>query len=167
MTAAALPYSTVGRSAMSRLLRAGVLTGISDALWAIVLTVVIHQRGTAGSVWRGVASVVFGKERLTGGVPATILGLVMHFGVAFTWSAIFLLLVTRSHWLRAVLDSPYGILKVAAVYGPFIWVAMSFVVIPLFTHRLPPVTINWWVQFAGHFLFVGVPLVWSIGSGSR
>jgi hypothetical protein len=162
-----MPYSTMRSNAMSRLIRAGLLTGVSDAIWAMVATVFVFHRGSAASVWRGVASVLIGKDALTGGAPATALGLVMHFGVAFAWSAVFLLFVTRSHWLRAVLDSPYGVLKVAAVYGPFIWIFMSFVFIPLFTHRLPTMTINWWIQLAGHFVFVGLPLVSSIGSGSR
>jgi hypothetical protein len=167
MSAAAVPYSTVGSRATSRLIRAGLLTGVSDAIWAMVAAVLVFHRTSAAGVWRGVASVLLGKEALTGGAPATIIGLVMHFGVAFSWSAIFLFLVTRSPKLRAVLDSPYGVLKVAAIYGPFIWAFMSFVFIPLFTHRLPTVTINWWVQLVGHMIFVGLPLVSSIGSGSR
>jgi hypothetical protein len=167
MSATTLPYSTLGSGAISRLVRAGLLTGISDAIWAMVAQVFIYHRGSAASVWRGVASVLVGKGAITGGAPATALGLVMHFGVAFAWSAVFLLLVTRSYWLRAVLDSPYGVFKVAAVYGPFIWIVMSFVVIPLFVHHMPVVTINWWIQLAGHMLFVGLPLVSSIGSGSR
>ena len=167
MSAAAVPYSTFGHSATSRLIRAGLLTGVSDAIWAMVAQVFVFHRGSAASVWRGVASVLVGKEAITGGVPATLLGLVMHFGVAFSWSAIFLLLVTRSPKLRAILDSPYGVLKVAAIYGPFIWVFMSFVFVPLFTHREPTVTINWWIQLVGHILFVGLPLVWAIGSESK
>ena len=143
MSATTMPYSTLRSNAMSRLIRAWLFTGISDALWAMVATVFVFHRGTAASVWRGVASVLIGTGALTGGAPAVALGLAMHFGVAFAWSAIFLLLVTRSHWLRAVLDSPYGVLKVAAVYGPFIWAFMSFAFIPLFTHRMPTVTINW------------------------
>ena len=42
----------------------------------------------------------------------------------------------------AILDSPDGVLKIAAVYGPFIWTFMSFAFIPLFTHRIPTVTVD-------------------------
>lgn len=167
MSAAAVPHSSFGRDAMSRLVRAGVITGISDALWAIVLQVFIYQRGSASRVWQGVASVLIGKAALDGGTATVVLGLVMHFFVAFTWSAIFLLLVIRSPRLRAILDSPYGVLRVAAVYGPLIWVVMSWMVIPIFVHHFAAMTINWWIQLAGHIAFVGLPLVWSIGSGSR
>jgi uncharacterized membrane protein YagU involved in acid resistance len=65
--------------------------------------------------------------------------------------------------VRRVLDTPYGVAKVAAVYGPFIWLMMSLVVIPLLTHRPPTITYRWWVQLIGHFPFVGLPIVASIG----
>ena len=48
---------------------------------------------------------------------------------------------------------------VALVYGPFIWVAMSLAVIPALSHRDVPVNTRWWIQLAGHFLFVGLPMV--------
>jgi len=125
MSAVAVPYSTLGpetrRPGSSG---AGVLTGIVDALWAIVLTVFIYQRGDAAGVWKRRCKCPLGKDALTGGTPMTLLGLVMHFCVAFTWSAVFLLLVSRSSWLRSVLDSPYGVLKVAAIYGPCIWIVI-------------------------------------------
>jgi hypothetical protein len=42
---------------------------------------------------------------------------------------------------------------------------MSLAVIPLFTHRPPTIAFRWWVQFFGHFPFVGIPIVASTGSG--
>jgi hypothetical protein len=91
----------------------------------------------------------------------------MHFGVAFAWSAVFLLLVTRSAWLRRVIDSPNGLWKVAAIYGPLIWIVMSAGVIPLLTAKPLVMTWRWWIQAAGHIVFVGLPIVSSIGSGTR
>jgi hypothetical protein len=102
-----------------------------------------------------------------GGVPTAALGLLMHFGVAFAWSALFLLLVMRLPSLRAILDSPHGPLTIAAVYGPIIWIVMSVVVIPLLVHRPVAIDIRWWIQLAGHIVFVGLPITWSIGRGSR
>jgi hypothetical protein len=91
----------------------------------------------------------------------------MHFGVAFAWSAVFLFLVLRWEWIRGLLASRYGILKVAALYGPFIWMAMSLVVIPVFTHRPPRITLRWWIQWFGHIPFVGIPIVASSVGASR
>jgi hypothetical protein len=76
---------------------------------------------------------------------------------------VFLVLVMRSPRIRGLLASPYGVVKVASVYGPFVWLVMSLVVIPLLLHRPPAITIRWWVQLIGHFPFVGIPIVASIG----
>jgi hypothetical protein len=32
-------------------------------------------------------------------------------------------------------------------------------IIPLFTHRAPAINLRWWIQFAGHAVFVGLPIV--------
>jgi len=95
-----------------------------------------------------------------------LLGVLMQFGVAVACAARLLFLVTRSAWLRSVLDSRDGVLKVAVVYGPMIWIVMSVVVIPLLTRRPVAITGRWWIQLAGHVVFVGVPIVWSIWRGS-
>jgi len=40
---------------------------------------------------------------------------------------------------------------------------MSLVVIPLFRQLPPSFTVRWLVQLIGHFPFVGLPIVASIG----
>jgi hypothetical protein len=91
---------------------------------------------------------------------------VMHVGVAFGWSAVFLLLVLSSSWLREILAEPSGVVAVAAVYGPLIWLVMSLAVIPLLTHRPPAFNFRWWVQLVGHVPFVALPIVATIGRPS-
>src|SRR5688500_728338 len=150
---------------MPRLLRAGLLTGIVDGLWAIVLTLLYQRSQTR--LWQGIAAVPFGQEMFDGGMPTALLGLLIHFGVAFAWSALFLLLVLRSPWLRRVLATPRGVFAVAAIYGPLIWIVMSAVVIPQFSHQPPAITYRWWIQLAGHVVFVGLPIVWAIGRDER
>jgi len=152
------------RAPLLRLVRAGLLTGVIDGLFSSVLSVAFYD-STVTRLFQGVASTLLGKEALDGGTPAALVGVLMHFGVAFGWSAVFLLLVLRSAWVRRVLASRYGAVKVASVYGPFIWLVMSLAVIPLLLHRPPTINIRWWVQLIGHFPFVGIPIVASIGSG--
>jgi len=151
-------------SPKSRLLRAGLLTGVTDGLFASVVTVAVFG-STLTRLWQGVASTLLGKAAFDGGSRTALVGVLMHFGVAFGWSTVFLLLVARSAWLRRLLASRFGVVKVAAVYGPSIWLVMSLVVIPLLLHRPPTITNRWWVQLIGHFPFVGLPIVASIGSG--
>jgi hypothetical protein len=153
------------RDPVSRLLRAGLLTGVTDGLFATVLSVGFYG-STATRLFQGVASTLLGREALDGGIRTALIGVLMHFGVAFFWSAVFLLLVRRSSWICRVLMSPRGVVKAALVYGPFIWLVMSLVVIPLLLQRPPRINTRWWIQLIGHFPFVGLPIAASIGKVS-
>lgn len=152
------------RDGASRLVRAGLLTGIVDGLFACFLSGVVYRTGVT-RLWQGVASVLLGPSALTGGTRTALIGVLMHFGVAFTWSAIFLFLVMRRGRVGELLASPWGVLKVAAVYGPFVWMMMSLVIIPAFTGRSPTITTRWWVNFFGHIPFVAAPMLWAIRGG--
>ena len=145
-------------AAIARLLRAGLTTGISDGLFACVLATVFFG-STVTRLWQGVASVLLGPAAFDGGTPTAATGVLMHFAVAFSWSTVFLLLILSSSWLRGAIASPSGVVAVAAVYGPLIWVVMSLVIIPLFTHRPPLINARWWIQLIGHAPFVGLPIV--------
>ena len=149
----------------SRLVRAGVATAIVDGLFSSILSIVFYH-STVTRLFQGVASVLLGPDALAGGTRTAAIGLLIHVGVAFGWSAVFLLLVTQSTRIRRVLASPLGPIKVAAIYGPFVWMVMSLAVIPLLAHRPPAINIRWWVQLVGHAPFVGLPIVASIAPGS-
>ena len=130
--------------------RAGILTGICDALWATALQLAYGR--PVLRVWQGVASVPFGARMLETQAGVAI-GLLLHFCVAFAWSGVLLFLLRHTPPLHPAL--------VGAVFGPLIWIVMSFAVIPPFTHQLPPVNARWWVQLVGHAVFVGQPMAWS------
>ena len=158
MSTAILPRPRRLRVALSQLVRTGLLIGVVDGTWAIVLTL-LYGRSLA-RLWQGIAATLFGERMFDGGAAAVALGVVMHFGVAFTWSAVFLLLAARSTYVRRVLDSRFGPLEIGAVYGPFIWIVMSAIVVPLLTGKPLVVTWRWWIQLLGHMVFVGVPIAW-------
>ena len=140
------------------LVRAGLVTGVVDGLFSSALAAFVYG-STVTRLWQGVASTLLGAAALQGGTRTAAIGLAMHFGVAVAWSAVFLLLVLSSPWLRDVLASPYGVIAVATVYGPVIWMVMSLAIVPLLTHRPPAINIRWWVQFVGHIPFVAAPIV--------
>jgi len=152
------------RHPLSRLIRAWLSTAVIDGLFSSVLSVAFYG-STATRLFQGVASTLLGKEALNGGTRTALVGLLMHFGVALGWSSVFLLLVMRSSWLRRIIATPSGVLRVASVYGPCIWMVMSLVFVPLLLNRPPTFNIRWWVQFFGHIPFVALPIVWSIAGG--
>jgi len=148
----------VESSAISRLIRAGLVTGVTDGLFSSVLAAFFYG-STVTRLFQGVASVLIGAAALDGGTRTAALGVLMHFGIAFGWSAVFLMVVLSSSWLRGVLAAPYGVIAAAAVYGPLIWIVMSVAIVPLFTHRPPTINIRWWIQLVGHIPFVALPIV--------
>lgn len=152
-------------SRAAQLVRAGLVCGVIDGLWAVVLTLVYGR--TILGLFQGIAATAFGPGMFEGGAPSALLGLAMHFAVAFTWSAVFLAQVASSPWLRRVLATRAGVLAVAAVYGPVIWIVMSAAVIPLLTGQPVAITYRWWIQLAGHVVFVGLPIVGSIAWDER
>lgn len=154
------------RRPAARLLQAGLLTALSDGIFATVLSVVVYQ-STFARLWQGVASVPLGKDALEGGAPVVWFGLFLHVSVAFTWSALFLFVVLRWDWIRRLLASRFGVVRVASFYGPFIWLTMSLVVIPLLLHRPPSITARWWIQLIGHIPFVALPMVASLAPPRR
>jgi hypothetical protein len=156
----------VDSNVRSRLLRAGLLTGVTDGLFSSILNVVAYH-STVSRLFRGVAGVLLGSAATEGGRKMALIGLLIHFGVAFAWSAVFLFVVSRLAWVRRLLDSRFGVVKVASLYGPFVWSVMSLAVIPLFLHRLPAIGIRWWVQLIGHVPFVGLPIVAASVGGAR
>ena len=151
---------------LSRLARAGLLTGLVDGLFSSILSVAFYH-STVTRLFQGVASTVLGASAFDGGTSTAALGLLMHFGVAFGWSAVFLMVLMRSRWVRLLIASPSGVVKTASLYGLLIWMVMSLVVIPSLVHRPPTINIRWWIQLIGHMPFVGLPIVASIGRGLR
>lgn len=135
-------------SSTQRLLVTGLVIGVCDGLFATAQGLIMYK--SAERVWQGVASVLLGPSAMTGGIRTVLIGLLMHFAVAYFWSAVFIFGVMRfwrPNWSFAI------------VYGPFIWLVMSLGVVPLLVHRPPSITPRWWVQLVGHIFFVGLPVV--------
>lgn len=147
------------------LIRAGLTTAVVDGIFSSVLSAFFYG-STVARLWKGVASVPLGPSALDGGADMVAVGLALHVTTAFTWSAVFLFGAMRLDWIRRLLESRYGVAKVAAIFGPFVWLVMSLVVIPTFTQRAPAFTIRWLIQLIGHAPFVGGPIVASV-SASR
>lgn len=139
MTTASLPDTTINRGTLWLLFRAGLLTALSDGLFAsLVNRFVFHS--TITRVWQGVAGTLLGRSAFEGGLATVLVGLVMHVGVALGWSLVLLTSITRWPRIRGVL------------------VCCS---------ARRPLTARWWVQLLGHFPFVGLPMAAALASGMR
>ena len=148
------------------LLRAWLTIAVIDGIFATLLPVVAYG-APLGRVWQGVASTLLGPSAMQGGGRTMLVGLVMHAGVAFAWTTVFLALALASPALRRTVERPTGMIAVSAVYGPAIWMVMSFLVIPALTGRAPTIDRRWWVQLVAHIPFVALPIVAVVGRGLR
>ena len=147
-------------------LRAWALITVVDGIFATVLPVVAYRR-PLGEVWQGVASLLLGGGAMEGGGRTIAFGLVMHASVALVWTTVFLALALLSATLRRVVAAPTGIIVVAALYGPVIWIVMSKLVIQRLSNRRVLINAQWWVQLLAHIPFVALPIVAIIGRGLR
>jgi hypothetical protein len=146
------------RTATGRWTRAGIALALADFVWATILAVA-NGNPPLGP-WNAVARTAFGPDALESGPVAIAVGLCVHIGVAFGWSGLYVLIESRWSALRRLVSTPAGLLAAAAVVGPLVWILMSSVVIPLRTGRALTITSRWFIQLAGHVLFVGLPIVW-------
>jgi hypothetical protein len=151
---------------LSGLVRAGITTAVVDGLFSSILSAFFYG-STVARLFQGVAATLLGSPALEGGARTAAVGVAMHVGVAFGWSAVFVALAMNSRRLRRAIETRSGVVGIAAVYGPAIWCVMSLAVIPLLVRRPPAITFRWWVQFIGHFPFVGLPIVASIAARAR
>jgi hypothetical protein len=112
----------------------GLLAGLADALYP---TLYYGWQGVSPvRVWQSVAAGLLTRERsVAGGLPTAALGLAIHFFIAFTAAAVYVLASKKLPVLvqRAVLCG--------SLYGLWVYVFMNSVVIPL--SALPPRRTSW------------------------
>jgi hypothetical protein len=142
----------------SRLIPAWLAIAAIDFAFASALSV-FGYHSTVTRLWQGVASTLLGPAALQGGARTALIGVIMHIGVALLWTSVFFALYSASPRLRRLVSTPSGVIGVAAIYGPFIWIVMSFVVIQLLTGRSPTIAPRWFVQLFAHIPFVALPIV--------
>jgi hypothetical protein len=115
--AAALPF---GRA----LLFGGLAVGILDGLDAIIFFG-LRSGATPMRIFQGIASGLLGRSALTGGWTTALLGVAVHFFIAFTIVLVFLLASRR---VAALTRAPilWGL-----VYGVVVYLVMNRIVIPM------------------------------------
>lgn len=157
MSVAALDVAPTRRSTgiLRHVLAGAVVVGVLDAIDALVFFGLV--RGASSQrIFQGVASGLIGRDAArAGGVSTALLGLLLHFLVAFCIVSTYFLL---SRWWPLLTRRP---VLCGLVFGVVAYFVMSFVVVPAslaapFRTTLPPlpVVLN---GIFGHALLVGLP----------
>jgi hypothetical protein len=156
-----MPHQLTTRQAV---LLGWFLCGTLDLAAAFTLAWLQAARGPV-AVLKGVASAVAGRGAVEGGAEMAALGLIMHFGVAFAWTLVFLWISGRSRFFRTA-----TLVVAGPLYGAFVFCAMNFAVLPAVSWMRSlylDTAARWpgglgWPLLAVHLLFVGTPIVWAL-----
>ena len=121
-------------------------------------------------VLRAVASAVLGRDAFGGGAWVGVMGLAMHFLVAFSWATVFTLFARKFPvLLRHAI--PAGL-----AFGLGVYLFMNCITIPLcswFRSLYLGTPVNWahapfgWPQFCIHLVFVGLAISLAVRHWSR
>lgn len=110
-------------SPFSAILIGGAIAGTLDITYAIGFSA---MHGVPPMrILQSVASGLLGKPAFDGGVPIALLGLMLHFLIAFSWAAIFYL---ASKVIPALTRHP---VLAGLFYGFLIYAVMNLVVLPV------------------------------------
>ena len=114
-------------SALGAILRGGALCGALDITAAFVV-----YSGFYGVppvlILQGIASGLLGSIAFDGGYAVALLGLLLHFFIAFMATFVYVLL---SRWVRLLVQNAY---VSGPLYGVAVYFFMGYVVVPLSAH---------------------------------
>ncbi len=105
-----------------------------------------------------VASGLFGKTALTGGIVYAAAGLLLHYLIALSFTLFFFLIyphlrfLSWNKWLTSLL------------YGSFVWIVMNCLIVPMSLTSKSPFRFDQAVVSAMILIvMIGMPLTWIIG----
>ena len=139
---------TTMRTAYRAILWAGTICAVLDGLSAVVRAIMLG--GTPIRVFQGIASGFLGPRAFSGGTGSALLGLAVHFTVAFAAAAVY---VAASRTVPLLNEHP---ILSGIAYGIGVHLFMAFVVIPASAIGSRPIV---WSNFRAilliHMIVVG------------
>ncbi|MEO8295948.1 MAG: hypothetical protein ABI613_10580 [Gemmatimonadota bacterium] len=156
IAAGSVPLPASPTIPIQRVIKGGLLAGVIDISYVMFLWVLVLKKTTAMRIWQSVATGLLGKDAFQGGLPTAILGGLLHFTIAMTWTVIYWQVYRRSSALRRMSRSTGGAIAAGMLYGACIWLAMNFVVLTLSKATYVPVTAwQFWANLAQHAIMIG------------
>lgn len=145
---------------LASVVKAGAVVAILDGSYAIILYAWILHLTTSARIFQGIASRLIGRGAFEGGAATVALGVLLHCTVAYGWTAGYYAALRTFAGLRSFTANITGKLVAGTLLGATVWLAMNFVVVPLFGGKSvsPP---NWqfYSQLVWHMIAVGPPIV--------
>ena len=106
------------------IIKAGFIAGALDII-AAFLNFYFKTGKNPTIVLKYIASAIFGKEAMAGGAGVILIGLLLHFIIAFIFTLFFSLIYKKLWpWFQ-------NTLLIAVLYGVFVWLVMNLAIVPL------------------------------------
>jgi hypothetical protein len=144
------------------ILAGGSIAATLDIIYAIVYSW-LRARVAPIVIMQSVASGLIGRKAYEGGAAAALLGLVLHYSMAFIIAAIFWLASRRLKFMteRAVLAG--------FLFGICVYFVMNFVVLPLsaFPTSMTYTPVRMAINIVAHMLLFGLPIALAARAASR
>ena len=152
MTTSAIPAAGQPLPPSRAILYGTLAVGILDFLDATLFFGIYLKVGVQ-RVWQSVASGLLGKDAFEGGLPTAVLGVCLHFFIAFGIVTVYYLVSRKLRFLRQ------RTLLWGLLYGVAVYFIMSLVVVPLSaaTSHWPPSLRSFLNGIIGHALLIGLP----------
>ena len=129
----------------------GLVCGVLDIAYAFALFGALGI-GPA-RLLRGIARGLLGSAAVSGGMGTALLGLLLHFTIAFCAAVTYCLASRKLPWMI------HRALASGLLFGIAVYFFMNFVVIPLSAiHRWPVIGTLFFVNLVEHMFIVGLPI---------
>ena len=131
---------------------AGLIAGVLDGVEACVM-LNIKLGLNPGQVMQYVAGGLFGSQALSGGAPMILIGILLHFGIAFATAASYFFAYPKIKILR-VFSIGSGL-----ALGLGTWIVMNLIVVPL--SKTPHIQFgadDIMIGIIWHMILVGLPI---------
>jgi len=146
--------------AWQAILWAGLICGLLDGLSAVAITLLFGGKVTR--TFQGVASGVSGPAAFQGGISSALLGVALHFLIAFGAAATYYL---ASRYIPLLINR---VLLAGVLYGIAVHLFMQFVVIPLSAIGPRPLVIRSFIAvLIAHIVVVGPSIALTVRRYSR
>jgi uncharacterized membrane protein YagU involved in acid resistance len=139
------------KTAAQTILWSGLISGAVDATAGVVVYWIFKGLNPL-QVLQYIASGIFGPQVINGSFFYVIVGLVLHFAIAFAFAIAYYLAFP---FIRSFAKNTYvnGLL-----YGAFIWVFMNYLVLPNSNIPHSPKDIVSVLEIIWHMALVGLPI---------
>ena len=117
----------------STIIKAGFLVGTLDII-AACTQFYIKTGKNPEIVLKYIASALFGKEAMSSGIKMSVVGLLLHYTIAFIFTVFFFWIYPKLKFLSPsdqVIRAGLNIFLTAVLYCLFVWTIMNEVVVPL------------------------------------